>query len=273
MRSSELSSRKPQARAKTQKQIRSEVESGLRSREIVSLWGKPNGKTHTFWQVWLQHVIANEGKAEIKRNHAENFTVEILPNVKIGGKNLRTDSMKRQILETYGYRNARWMSDIDMRKEYRKLLDRLYDARIIPCIAMDNAELMPEKGYTILKELNEERTTKGKRGGVAVLLAGEFSKRKMPPNFWMHCTEINIGKVTAEEMTEFIADLVGAHYASGFKAPAIKRLLECGSTLEMSRYIKLAAKDMSEGVLDEVGASQLDEYSETDSLKRHRLAA
>lgn len=272
MRSSDNFTRKP-ARAKTQKQIRSEVEAGLRGREIVALWGKPNGKTHTFWQVWLKYMIANEGKAEIKRNHDENFSVEILPNVKPSGKQLRVESMKRQILESYGYRNARYMADFDVRKEFRKLLDRLYDARVIPCIAMDNAELMPERAYRILKELNEERTSKGKRGGVAVLLSGEFSKRKMPPNFWMHCTEINIGKVTAEEMQEFIANLVGAHYAGGFKAPAIKRLLECSSSLEMRNLVVKAARDMSEGVLEDVGAEQLDEYSESDSLKRHRLAA
>jgi hypothetical protein len=243
---------------------------------MVALWGnQPNGKTHTFWQIWVRFMIGIDGKdiATIKPNHTENPIVHILPNVEISGASDRTemDRIKRQILQTYGIENAAYMSKYLMRVEFSKLCIKLREMNIVPCIAQDNIELIPARGYTLLKALNELNYN-GKKCGFAILASGEFRKRKMPINFWQHCTEFNVGKVTFQEMEEFIANLVPG-FQTKFKTSAINRLLECSSTLEMANLIRRAARDIAEEVIETADEQLIGDYYEQERVQQLRIAA
>lgn len=264
-------------RPKSQAQLKKEIENALRNREMVALWGnQANGKTHTFWQLWVRFMIGIDGKdiTTIKPNHPENPALHILPHVEVSGASdrLEIDRVKRQILMTYGVPKAANMSKYHMRIEFIKLCLKLQEMNIIPCIAMDNIELIPERGYTLLKGLNELNYT-GKRCGFAILASGEFRKRKMPINFWQHCTEFNVGKVSFQEMEEFISNLVGPQFLKSFKSTAIKRLLECTSTLEMANIVRRVARDISEEVIETADEELIGTYHEKERVQQLRLAA
>ncbi len=240
------------------------------------MFGKPNGKTNLFWQVWLELSLELEGIDAATRapyRHAENYHVEILPNVSLTSAGLTKERVMRLIMQSYQVQSAAHMRQYEMLYRFKKLMIQLEKSRIIPCIAMDNIELMRPVGYSILKDLNELRYG-GKATGIACLLAGEFSKRKMKDtNFMQHCNEFNIGKVTAAEMEEFISNIIGPYYAPRFKEAAVKQLLECQSTLEMARLVKRAFRDIKEGAIEVVTPSELHEYQKEESLSRVRIAA
>lgn len=255
--------------------LRAEIEEGLRNREIVTLWGmQPNGKTHIYQRVWNALMIDIDGVdyTRIRSHHPENPRLDILPNVEISGlsKHLTVEKIMRYIMQSYKYEKADHMANYELRREFKKLMRSLRELYVIPVLAMDNIELMPERGYSIIKSLNEMRID-GKPSGVAALLSGDFTRRKMPPNFWAHCHEICVGKITFGEMAEFINQLVGPQYAMRFTPAAVEKLMsECSSTLEMAKIIQRSARAGREIDDKQITPEHIDFYArERRSSKLH----
>lgn len=225
----------------SQKAIAESITTGLTEREMVCLWGnQPNGKTHIFYSLLSKHSIGYETRyiSDIRPKSRGEFTTEILEGVGIPMRadKVDIDKVRRQVLESYGEKSR--THTLDMKRRYVHLLTLLHEARIIPTLAVDSVELLPEKGYAIIKSLNEQRHN-GERVGLAALLSGNFTKRKMPEHFWLHIKEVQVGRVSAEEVKEFVGYLCPG-LDQVFTLAACKKLAECASTLEMSRVIRNA---------------------------------
>lgn len=240
----------------SQRAISRAIHKGLTEREMVLLWGdKPDGKTHIFYSLLEKYSIGidDDGKIRhsIKANHAENFRCEFLEGIEIPFRSdrIEPDYIKKHILQCYGEKSNN-IRQLDLRTKYIALLRDLERNRIMPVIAVDGIEMLPSRAYTSIKMLNEQGS-KGKKMGPAFLLSGSFSKRKLPPNFWLHCKEIQAGKVTAAEMEEFI-EQIAPDKSRHFNQASLRKLAECDSTLEMAAKIRVALEYRAEQVLDKV---------------------
>lgn len=260
---------------RSQKAIAETILQGLQDREIVCLWGNtPNGKTHVYYKVMGDLSIGLDGRirSEIKPKHEEDYTVEILEGIELPmiAEKITLDRVKRLILEAYGERP--WTRALDMHRRFTRLMIDLDKARIIPTLTMDEVEVLPRKGYSIYKMMNELRHG-GKRIGCAILLSGNFSKRKMPENFWMHVKEIQVGKVTPEQVEEFVS-YIAPGYHQKFTLSAFKKIAECTSTLEMSRIVRNSLDYWRRHSKDEViDTPILKAVTDQLTYSKHRIAA
>jgi len=222
----------------SQRAIMESITEGLRNREVVCMWGnQPNGKSHVFYNL-VSSLSGFERSAFSQERKPERFTIDILPGIEPPSRG-NADSfkvMQRQILESYGVpirRTKRYSSLID-------LLIQLREARIMPTLALDGVEILPEKGFVLYQKLNELRDHRtGERIGPAALLSGNFNKRRMPPNFWKHIKDVQVRRVSQAEIAEFISYL-DPQYRDSFTPQALKKLADCSSTLEMSRIARNA---------------------------------
>lgn len=223
---------------RSQKALANAITSGLQDREIVCLWGNPNGKTSIFYNVMANLSIGLDGRirSEIRPRHSEDFTVEILQGIDIPmcSDIIDINRIKRMIMQSYGEKPPH--GSLMMGRKFIQLLIDLHKARIIPCLAMDEIEVLPRKGYSVIKMLHEIQYDR-KKIGVAALLSGSFAKRKMPENFWMHVKEVQVGKISEQEVAEFIQYLAPG-FDQKFTRDALRKIAECHTTLEMSRVVR-----------------------------------
>jgi hypothetical protein len=224
---------------KSQKVTLREIETGLQDREIVCLWGNvPNGKTHIHSYLVGNYTIGleNIGRAKIIPSHEENNTIEVLEGVEITtiSEKIHIDRIKRNILEIYGEPFGGRL--LDMHRRFINLLLDLKEAHIVPVLAQDGIEILPRRAYSIYKLLNQ-MYHKGEHIGVGCLLSGDFSKRRMPENFWLHIKEVKVGKVMAEEVQDFLSEVAPGHKHL-FTTGALEKLATCPTTAEMRRLIR-----------------------------------
>jgi hypothetical protein len=223
----------------SQKAIVRQVENALKEREIVCLWGNvPNGKTHIHSYLVGKHTVGleNKSRSSIIPSNASDYSLEMLEGIEITtiSEKIHIDRIKRNILEVYGEPCGE--NILKMHRRYTNLLLDLKEARIMPVLIQDGVEVMPGRAYSIYKLLNQYYH-KGEHIGIAHLLTGEFSKRKMPPNFWNHISEVKIGKVLPEEVAEFMSEVAPRH-KNLFTEAALKRLTTAPTTAEMKRLIR-----------------------------------
>lgn len=259
---------------RSQKALANSITTGLQNREIVCLFGKPNGKTNIFYSIMGNLSIGLDGKirSEIKPRHSEDFTVDILEgiNIPMCSDIISIDRIKRMIMQSYGEKPPH--GSLMMGRAFIQLLIDLNKARIIPCLAMDEIEVMPRKGYSVIKMLHEMQHA-GKKIGVAALLSGNFSKRKMPDNFWLHIKEVQIGKISEQEVAEFIQHLAPG-FDQKFTREAMRKISECPTTLEMSRLVRNTIEYWRKvGEDDTIGKDMVGEANAKIALSKARMAA
>jgi hypothetical protein len=259
----------------SQKATVTSIETGLRSREIVCLWGNvPNGKTHVFHYLTGRHTIGLENKvrSSIRASHSENYCIEVLEGVQLSmrSERIEQDALKRQILECYGERHN--THGLDMRRRFTNLMLDLERARIMPTVCMDAIELLPRRGYETIKSVSQE-SHRGEAVGPAFLLSGQFSKRRMPDNFWLHIKEVKIGKVLAEEVAEF-ATVVAPGYGHLFTIKALDLLKNSPSTAEMRRLIRSSVEyHERHSHTEKIDVDLVRSVSESLTYSRNRIAA
>lgn len=259
----------------SQKATVTSIETGLRSREIVCLWGNvPNGKTHLFHHVMGRHTIglANLERTSIKPSTAKEFSIDVIEGVEVPMRNDRcgATSLKRQILARYGERIYGDSSVVNIQFAY--LMLDLYNARIVPTVGMDSIELLPTKGFTVIKDVHQVHH-EGIAIGPAFLLSGQFSQRKLPENFWLHIKEVKIGKVLAEEVAEF-AGFVSPGYGRLFTTRALELLKNAPSTAEMRRLIRSSVEyHERHSHTEKIDVDLVRSVSESLTYSRHRIAA
>lgn len=224
----------------------------LADRRIVALYGPANGKTHTFVKTVGALSTDSKGKlvTTIASKHEENFTVQILDGVEIPTSSweAQVSAIRKQFLESYGMKPHKGLKRTH---EFNRLLEDLRMQRVIPCVAMDNIELLPTRGFTLAKMFNEQCTMRGVAIGPAFLLSGEFKMKRMPTNFWGHVTEVKVGKLKAEEIENFLLGFV-PQFAERFTKPAMRKLSECGTMLEMAKLTRTAVDIVKLADLEEV---------------------
>lgn len=258
----------------SQKAIVKTIQDSLRDREIVCTWGTSNGKTHVHHIIKENLSIGIDGKirGQIAARHVEEYTVEILEGVEIPiqSNEVSMTRIKKLILASYGEKTG--ARSIDLHRKFMHLLVDLEKQGIIPCMAQDEVEIMPRKGYSVIKLLNQIRYN-GKRIGVAAMLSGNFAKRRMPSNFWDHIKEVQIGRVTDAELQELI-EFIAPQYAEKFTRSAIVKLSKCDSTLEINRRIKDAVSYWNKkSDSDEIGGDIIDAVKDKHLYAKHRIAA
>lgn len=255
----------------SQRAISKQIRDSLTKREMVCLWGNPNGKTNVFYEMMGKMSIGVDGKLRsmLKASHSENYTLEFLEGVEVPMRSDRVcaDIVRRQILRSYGTRPKH---DLEMRRQYIHLLADLETAKIMPVVAMDEIQLLPERGFSVVKVLNEQHVG-GKQAGPAFLLSGVFSKRRMPPNFWAHCKEVQIGKIKPSEVQEFI-ETIEPGSARFFTANAHKKLSECATTLEMSAQVRRAIEYFRDKELADISSEVITRVSDRATYARNKVA-
>lgn len=242
---------------------------------MVLLWGEtPNGKTHVHYYLLGKLSIGLGGKllTSIKPSHRENYTVHILEGVapSMRSDRMEVDKLKRQILRAYGESDQG--DPLELNTNFTKLLLALDNARIVPCLAMDSIELLPEKAFGLYKSLSEFHHG-GKHLGVASLLTGNFSTNKMPKNFWPHVYDIQVGKPAPGQVREFVFH-IAPETAHLFSENAIKRLETCASTREMYNAIMRSVEYFQRHSReDELDANIVRAVMDELEVKKRKLAA
>lgn len=257
---------------RSQKATAKKIHQGLANREIVCLFGRPDGKTHTFMQLVGQLSVGPSGKLRgaMPSQHSEDFKVEIIEGLEVPTQSheVRVSAFRRMLLDAYGVKPCTGLKRVI---EFNRLLLDLRKERIIPAVAMDCIELMPRKGFSLLKMMNEVHVA-GQHVGVAALLSGDFTQQRMPSNFWGHIYEVKIEKISLDEVEEFLQHLVPQH-AKNFTLDAVKKLSQCESTLEMKKMATNAVRAMQYSDLDAIDSRLLSNVEKSMFASRARLAA
>lgn len=182
-----------------------DIQQELEARKMVMLTGPSNGKTYVHHRI--QEVIGKRdertGRIGTTPRHKENNTVEFLDKVIIPYRMSSMATLMRQVIAWYGRKTTYDFYNTSLRFE-GTLLEAKERGQII-CLAIDNAELLGPTGYTVLKALNEYRSTeKHEDIGVSVLLSFHGVPKKVPLAFLRRCSEHRIGKIMVDEVAELI---------------------------------------------------------------------
>jgi hypothetical protein len=186
-----------------------EIQDAIKRRQIAFLSGRPNGKTHVYHRAQEQVAVKSGSIYRLKPRdpHPEDNQIEFVTDIAFPqSSRIIATTIMRQVIGLYGLRVPQGTHMVIRR--FRSLLEEFYHQDKILCIAFDNAELIPERGYSILKYMNEFRY-KGLDIGTAVLLSGEYARMRMPYEFLKRTTEIPVGKLDA--MEDVIA-LIETHF-------------------------------------------------------------
>lgn len=235
-----------------QKQHILEAHEALKNRGMVFLAGRENGKTRIATRLQeLKPVASGPGRFTLRARHEEDNEIEFVTNIFYGRSDKVTPyTFMRQILASQGIKPGYGFWEVT--KSFENMLVENYERGRVIALAIDNAELLPERTYTVLKMLNEMRRNK-KDIGCAVLVSGRFEKMRMPIPFLKRCTEIQVGPITA---TSEIAQLIETHWpgeASGFTEEALRRVKsQCETTLEIREAISRIVRKKRVLAMDEV---------------------
>ncbi len=213
-----------------------EAHGALKSRGMVYFSGRQNGKTRAISRTLETVPVAEGRRTTLRARHKEDNDIEFVSGIFYGRSDKITPySFMRTIIQTLGQKPARGFWEITTQFSDMLWNDFERQQRVL-CLSVDNAELLCARAYTILKYLNEIRRER-KDIGCAVMLAGEYGMMKMPMPFLKRCTEIEVGRISAED----IAQLIETHWpgeASGFTKPAIERILyQSETTLEVRQNL------------------------------------
>lgn len=241
--------------------LKEEAEEALRHRKMVYLAGQPNGKTSIMWKIIGELAVDEKGSLieHIPAKRSGENEVVILPKVAMPrADRLTIVHVMRQVLQASGEKAGHHLSQYNLYEKYYGLMHELRKRRTIICIAIDNAELLGEKAFTILKHLNELQN-RGERIGISVLIAGRFGKIRFPGSFLQHCDEIQIGKISHDEE---IRELIQTHFPQEigyFSDPALRRITrQCETTLQVIRAAKMAIAERKRLRDTEIGTETVD---------------
>lgn len=233
----------------TQRRAFIEAQEALQNREIVFLRGSQNGRTLLANE--LQEVIATErdGRTMLRqRRHDEDRDIEFVTPIFGRSDNVNHTFFMRQFVSRY--RTAHAWGSFQLQLAFLGKLLELADDGVVPCLVIDNAELLPRRAFTLLKWLNEIRDNRKRRNvGFSILMAGNLAN--VPLEFVKHSTELSIGRVSREE----IAQLIEAHHPGKslvFDEKALTRIGQLPKTLDMMRAVnkslQLARRDRHETI-------------------------
>lgn len=235
-----------------QKEHLIECYDALKNRGLVYLSGAQNGKTRVITRLTESHIEQVGNRTTIRPRHSEDNEVVFVRDAFY----LRSDKVTpcvymRLILKSLGIR-PEW-GFFELLKQYERILwEDFYKQGKVLCIAVDNAELLCEKSYTVFKYLNEFRRDR-KDYGTACVLAGEFGKMRMPIPFLKRTTEIRVGPITA--VTD-LAQMIETHYpglASSFHDAALRKInSNYATTLEKRQAVAQVIRKMRTTRSDEV---------------------
>jgi hypothetical protein len=216
----------------------------IKNREMVYLAGGPNGKT-----MMVHYAI--ESNRLVQAKHPEDNSIRFLKGLGYGRSDVMTIySVMRQVLQALSIKPAHghW----NLQKQFEDQLAERNAKREVVCISCDNSDLLPARAYTIFKHLNELRVDQ-KNVGCAVLVAGQFSKMKMPIEFFYRCTELKIEKLYPADLATLI-DMHWPGMSRSFDEKAIECILSNSnqSLLEARRHLELVIRKKREYDMDKV---------------------
>ncbi|HEY3874070.1 MAG TPA: hypothetical protein VGM92_01215 [Candidatus Kapabacteria bacterium] len=209
---------------------------GIQEGKPVILTGKSNGKTtvlHTALEV-LGQRDERTGGISTSPKHPEDKVIDFfrvyfppmpsLPNT------------MRQVLAFAKVRPKHCSADVVM--QYDDFMRGMAKANRAVCLAVDNAELIPGRAYTVLKALNEYRDPLSRKTiGAGILIAGDITKLKnIPPSFLIRAKEVLIGKISEKEIVELIESLHPGQ-SQWFDRKAISQINLLRTTLQMKSVI------------------------------------
>ncbi len=214
----------------TQREFLNETQQALLERGFVHLHAFSDGKTTTM-------DVLRSAFEKSNRKHEENYTLEFYTHLdwKRSDK-LTTSTIQRQILFQAGVDDPKnkWIHNAgQLWKAWKDFLERCEEKRIIPVIAIDNAEALCYRAYSVMKELNEYYHPKlKKRIGTAILFSGRYGEIKAPHSILHYCTEIFMTRITANEIDELLQFHFNS-YSKIFTQDAMEELAMCETTLEI----------------------------------------
>jgi hypothetical protein len=263
---------------RTQREIALKIYQSLQAREVVQLTGIRNGKTYSMSRL-IDHCYTYESGAVLKPvlqrsqiGHSEDRKIAIIEHVAFPtrGDRCSVENLMRQILRAAGHKLHPHNCDAyTVRHDFMTILYDLTNAGYTMCLAIDNAELYPERIYTVLKEINELRY-RGKNIGMGIVMSGLYEKMKTP--YWWNelAVEIPVAKINGvDEIQQFLQ----THYpaeAHLFKPSAIKQLQRAATTGIMRRSARVLVEDIRAEVSREI--DELELGKEVDKLNKKYLA-
>jgi hypothetical protein len=230
----------------------------LQERKPVLLTGNSNGKTtilHSALEVLGQRDERTGGYSSNPK-HPEDRTIDFhrvyIPSY------ATVPSMMRQIMTFAKIKPKGGAANVVMRfDEYMR--DSAKNNRSV-CLAVDNAEMLGPRAYTILKALHEYHDPISRKSiGTGLLIAGDITKlKRMPSSFMLRATEILVGKVGAQEIVELI-DALHPGNSHWFDEGSIKRLIVCRTTLQMKSVIERCVADRKRYRLTQISPDLIEE--------------
>lgn len=221
-----------------QKRIALEIQESVKNRERVFLSGRQNGKTRVFQRVQENILVKKGSTIQLTPRHEEDNTIEFVTDFAFPRADAITPHcIMRQILGLYGLRIPSGTSAVIRR--FRAMLEEFYETDRVLCLAIDNCELIPRKGFSILKYMNEFRY-KQRDIGIALLLAGEYQKTRMPWEFLQSTREIPVGKVDAIEDVLQVIETHFPGWGSKFSGEELAKIQTYPTTLEQRAAVQRA---------------------------------
>ncbi len=227
---------------KSQTTTLNRVKRGLWRREIVAMLGhEPQGKTILSAYITGENSSGGrDRKSILPRPDRKEYELDVMEGVAITQlwDKITPEKLQRQILQYFGeaYGNDPLLV---MNRRYNKLMLDLEAAKIMPVMVVDAVELMPVRGLRIIKKI-AQWYYRGQHLGIAVLLSGNICKQKRDlADFWLHTTEVKVGRVLADEVRDLIG-FVAPGYRRHFTEAALAKLAEIRSTAEMKKIIREA---------------------------------
>jgi hypothetical protein len=268
-----------------QKGIINKAYESLKQREPVFLSGTRNGKTYSMYRLIEatdtmenrisrdEHKLTRSRRGDVIKRHAEDPELVFLEHVRFPRVDrMSTESVMRQVLQACGFPlSIRSMNVYEIRKAFVEALYAARESNEVYCLAIDNAENLPERAYTIIKEINELRH-RGKDIGLSVAISGYYEKMKMP--YWFHdmCHEIVVAKISdIADIRTFIENTYPAQ-AHLFGPAAIRQLQRCQTTGLMRKAIRQMVTDIQEGYAEEVKDLDLGKLVDKNN-ERYAIAA
>lgn len=209
----------------TQRQFLLESQEAIENREIVFLKGFSDGKTRIINA--LQSVTQKSGP-----RHPENPRIEFFRHLQWAASDkISPAGIKRQVLYAAG------MGYITLPHKLGKAWDEFLRASakdgVVPTLAVDNAELLCEKAFSVIKDLNEHYEPRSKKNiGMAVVFAGRYGAIKAPASFLKFCYEVQVARISEHEVRELIENNF-AGYADVFTDRALRALAALETTLDI----------------------------------------
>lgn len=233
--------RKTYKPTKSQGVLMQQVIGSLQEREIAVLKGREDGKTRMHYHV--VNALAEYSSERIERHifisskQKQTDDVIILPNIRFDRTTKVTEAwLSRQIMQHCGHKSVKWLSGYELTEKFNEFLLELANKGVILAVAVDNAELLSERSFTVIKAMNELVIDKVEVG-IAALLAGQVMKMNCTPGFMRHTREFQVGKIGTEE----IRDMLATHFpneAGNITTRVIERIGQEETMLEMVQYTR-----------------------------------